>query len=43
MLFCMLVGNVSEGSEPEPQDVQMLSDLNAECEDFAESIKQGRA
>jgi hypothetical protein len=43
MLFCMLVGGVSEGAEAEPQDIQMLSDLNAECEAFAESIKQGTA
>jgi hypothetical protein len=43
MLFCMLVGSVSEGEETQPQDIQMLSDLNAECESFAEAVKQGTA
>jgi hypothetical protein len=43
MLFCMLLGNLSEGGEPKPEDMQMLADMNAECEAFAESIKQGVA
>ena len=43
MIFCMLTGSVSAGDGVEPEDITLLKDLNAECEDFAESVKAGRA
>ena len=42
-VFARLTSEVSDGPDPQPQDLQMMEDLNAEFKDFQDRVKAGTA
>jgi hypothetical protein len=42
-IFNKVIFGLTPGEEPQPEDIQVLSDLKSELEDFATAVKRGAA